>query len=238
VINFTQMKLLISPKNLTEAEIAADGGADIIDIKNPTEGSLGANFPWVIKGIIKAIPGIEISATLGDLDNRPGFASLGARGLSSLGVNYVKGGLLVKNRGAGEEIGGAVVKSVAGRDCKVVLAGYGDNKTLGSITPGEVIEIACITGAHGVMIDTYHKNGTSLFDQMSFKEIKGFVDQAKDNGLLVALAGSIGKGHIPILKDLDPDIVGIRGAVCTENDRVMGAMDMEKVKEFKRLLME
>jgi uncharacterized protein (UPF0264 family) len=39
--------LLISPINTQEAREAINGGADIIDVKNPKEGSLGANFPWV-----------------------------------------------------------------------------------------------------------------------------------------------------------------------------------------------
>ena len=38
------MKVLISPTSLEEAEAVLAGGADIIDIKNPAEGSLGANF--------------------------------------------------------------------------------------------------------------------------------------------------------------------------------------------------
>lgn len=39
------MKLLVSPINKEEAIAAYKGGADIIDVKNPKEGSLGANFP-------------------------------------------------------------------------------------------------------------------------------------------------------------------------------------------------
>ena len=42
------MKLLVSPMNVQEAIASEQGGADIIDVKNPREGSLGANFPWVI----------------------------------------------------------------------------------------------------------------------------------------------------------------------------------------------
>jgi uncharacterized protein (UPF0264 family) len=45
------MKLLISPINKEEAIIASRGGADIVDVKNPKEGSLGANFPWVIRDV-------------------------------------------------------------------------------------------------------------------------------------------------------------------------------------------
>ena len=45
------MKVLISPTSLAEAEAVLAGGADIIDIKNPAEGSLGASFPWVIRDV-------------------------------------------------------------------------------------------------------------------------------------------------------------------------------------------
>ncbi|GAI18919.1 unnamed protein product [marine sediment metagenome] len=40
--------LLVSPRDINEALAAVRGGADILDIKNPEEGSLGANFPWII----------------------------------------------------------------------------------------------------------------------------------------------------------------------------------------------
>ena len=43
------MLLLISPINTDEARESIEGGADIVDVKNPKEGSLGANFPWVIE---------------------------------------------------------------------------------------------------------------------------------------------------------------------------------------------
>ncbi|MFX0101094.1 MAG: (5-formylfuran-3-yl)methyl phosphate synthase, partial [Candidatus Hodarchaeota archaeon] len=42
------MLVLVSPNTLEGAKQAILGGADIIDCKNPAEGSLGANFPWII----------------------------------------------------------------------------------------------------------------------------------------------------------------------------------------------
>ncbi|MEE8167613.1 MAG: (5-formylfuran-3-yl)methyl phosphate synthase, partial [Candidatus Hydrothermarchaeales archaeon] len=89
----THTKLLVSPINLQEAKEALEGGADIIDVKNPKEGSLGANFPWIIREIKSLLPkNVELSATLGDLDFKPGTASLAAYGLVSIGVDYVKAG--------------------------------------------------------------------------------------------------------------------------------------------------
>ena len=50
------MKLLVSVVNENEVAAAVEGGADIIDVKNPAEGALGANFPRVIRAVRKATP--------------------------------------------------------------------------------------------------------------------------------------------------------------------------------------
>ena len=71
------MRLLVSPMNMVEAQAALDGGADILDVKNPKEGSLGANFPWIIREVADLVRGkVPLSATIGDLDYKPGTASL------------------------------------------------------------------------------------------------------------------------------------------------------------------
>ena len=80
--------------NEKEAAEAIAGGADIIDVKNPKEGALGANFPWVIKRIREITPkNIEVSCTLGDVPNLPGAVSLAALGAATTGVDYIKAGL-------------------------------------------------------------------------------------------------------------------------------------------------
>jgi uncharacterized protein (UPF0264 family) len=231
------MKLLVSPMDVIEAKAAVEGGADIIDIKNPSEGSLGANFPWVINEVKEAIPeGLEVSATLGDIDNRPGFASLAAYGLATLNVDYVKAGLLMGRKKEAEKLTTSIVRAVERSDIKVVLAGYADYKNIYSVHPLEIPDVARISGAQGVMVDTYAKNGTTLFEHMAPEELQGFVDSGKECGLTVALAGSLQADHMPTLKELSPDIIGVRGAVCRDNDRVSGKIEKEKVKEFKTRL--
>ena len=75
------MLLLISPINTEEALEAIEGGADIVDVKNPKEGSLGASFPWIIKGVREMTPkDMLVSATLGDVPYKPGTVSLAAMG--------------------------------------------------------------------------------------------------------------------------------------------------------------
>lgn len=233
------MKLLVSPRDLGESKIAAHGGADIIDIKNPLEGSLGANYPWVIKNIKESLPkNLELSATMGDLDNRPGFASLAARGLSNLDVTFIKVGLFVNSFKHSLELAESIVKATKNSKSRVVLAGYADYLKIGTIDPGKLLKTAVLSGAEGVMIDTYQKNGKTLFDNMEIPDLLAFVKEAKDLGFITALAGSIKTEHISRLKKLDPDIVGVRGVVCTNTDRLRGKIEKEKVKEFKKLLVE
>ena len=75
--------------NEIEALQAIAGGADIIDVKNPQEGPLGANYPWVIKKIREITPkNIEVSCTLGEVPNLPGSISLAALGAASLASPY------------------------------------------------------------------------------------------------------------------------------------------------------
>ena len=45
------MKLLVSVLYADEARAAAAAGADIVDVKNPAEGSLGAPSPAVIAAV-------------------------------------------------------------------------------------------------------------------------------------------------------------------------------------------
>ncbi len=78
------MKLLVSPINREEAIIASIGGADIVDVKNPKEGSLGANFPWIIREVKAVVNGRQpISATIGDLTTNPELPPLQPLGQQS-----------------------------------------------------------------------------------------------------------------------------------------------------------
>ena len=217
------MKVLVSPMNLAEAIEALEGGADIIDVKNPSEGSLGANFPWVIREVVELVKkhGKEVSATTGDLLFKPGTASLAALGAAVAGADYIKVGLYgVKNQEEAYEMMYAVVRAVKDFDDakKVVAAGYGDYYRINAVSPLELPEVAAKAGADVVMVDTAIKDGTTLFDHMKVDDVATFVEKAHENGLKCALAGNLGWNHMDLLKQLKPDIIGVRTMVC-ENGR-------------------
>ncbi len=230
------MRLLVSPMNIAEAKAALAGGADIIDVKNPREGSLGANFPWAIRAVVDLAAGrVPVSATIGDLEFKPGTASLAALGAAASGADYVKAGLLgVKTPEQALEMMTGIVRAVKDYDLrkKVVASGYSDFARAGSISPMLLPAVAAEAGADLVMVDTAVKDGRSIFDFMSEQELSDFISAGRDHGLEVALAGTIGFGHLNALKCLDPDIIGVRGIVCGGDRRA--AVQAELVEKLKK----
>ena len=230
------MKILISPTSLEEAEAAIAGGADIIDVKNPAEGSLGASFPWVIRRVAERIAGrpILLSATLGDLPAKPGTAALAALGAIQSGARYIKAGLY----GTRDETEARAVMRAVSRTCREtdaallpVAAGYADYRRFGGLDPQTIVRVARDSDAALVMLDTAIKDGATLFDALDEAELAAFASAARAAGLGVALAGSVGLRHLAALRRVGADVIGIRGAVCRGGDR-RGTIDAALVKDF------
>lgn len=232
------MKLLVSVVNQKEAEESIEGGADIIDVKNPKEGSLGANYPRVIRQVkkITAQKKLELSATIGDMPNLPGTASLAALGAAVSGADYVKVGLFgAKTSEDATTLMTEVVRAVKeyNPQMKTIACGYADYKNFGCVNPLELPHVAYKAKADGVLVDIKIKNKTSnLFTFLGDKELEKLVKQAQNYGLLAALAGSLDVQDVSRVYDLGADIIGVRGAVCAKKDRVSGRLEKEKVAEF------
>jgi len=207
------MQLLVSPSSIEEARRSV--AADIIDVKKPSEGSLGANFPWVIREI-KAFAKKPVSAAIGDFSFKPGGASLAAYGAACAGADYVKIGLAFDGNERAREVISAVVKAVKDEFPKkfVVIAGYSDFERMGSISPFDMAPVAAECGADFAMVDTGVKDGKSTLSFMDEKTLRSFVEENKKLGLGTALAGSLKFEDIDALKRINPDIIGVRGMVC------------------------
>jgi len=217
------MKLLVSPRDVDEARVVIRGNADIVDVKNPKEGSLGANFPWVIRAIKELIVeeqrgnGMELSAAIGDFDYKPGTASLAAFGAATAGADYIKIGLLkIKTREEAVDLLTAVVKAVKGVDPrkKVVSAFYSDYERLNSISPFEITEIAKEVDIDVAMVDTGIKDGRSTLEFLTKDELEIFIYESRSLGLDTALAGALTFEDLTTIKSINPDILGVRGMVC------------------------
>lgn len=231
------MQLLVSAINIEEAKEALKGGADILDVKNPKEGSLGASFPWIIKQISDyANNKTVVSTTIGDVPYKPGTVSLAALGSAVSGSNYVKVGLYgTRNYQEALEVMNAVVKTVKEYDdtITVVACGYADAKQIGSVLPEDIPKMAVNSNSDVAMLDTYQKDGRRLTDFLNKEELSQFTKQTHDYGLEVALAGSVNKKDIQLLEEIDCDIMGVRGCVCTGGDRNQGTINHNLVQDLK-----
>jgi uncharacterized protein (UPF0264 family) len=234
------LKLLISPRNEAEAVEAAAGGADIIDVKNPEEGSLGASFPWIIRRVRQVTPAnIEVSCTVGEAPDLPGSMALASLGAAATGVNYVKAGLFgLKTAEAAVYLMRNVTQAAKEYNpaVKVVVSGYADAARIDTVDPMLVPKIAYEAKADIAMLDTAIKDGKNLFTFLKKPQLSSFVDAAHDYGLKAALAGSLQKENLHEVYALGADIAGMRGAACTLNDRINGQITREKVQELVEII--
>jgi uncharacterized protein (UPF0264 family) len=238
------VKLLVSPDGLDEALVCASAAEylDLVDVKRPAEGSLGANFPWVIRAIRDVVPADKpVSATLGDVPFKPGTVALAALGAVTAGASYIKVGLFgCTTPDQAIEVMRGVVRTVkdANPDALVVASGYADAHRVGCVNPLAIPYIAAESGCDAAMVDTAIKDGTTLYDHMSVATCAEFVASGHDKHLLVALAGSVKVKHLPDLARIGTDIVGVRGAVCSGGDRNTGRIQPELIKAFRMAMDE
>ena len=240
-----KIKLLISPKNIEEAKIVIASHVEYIDCKNPTEGSLGANFPWIIKSMKELIPYDSsqlLSATIGDFPYLPGSAALAALGAAVSGADIIKVGLKgPKNEQQGIKLMKNVVRAVKSynSNIKVVAAGYADQSRMkGSPKFLEIPSIAAQSGADFAMLDTYIKDDKCLFDFLSIEKLLQFKELAKELNLKVAFAGKLKNSDIPKLRKIEPDIIGLRSMICEGFDRDNGEIQTELIEKLKKILYE
>ena len=233
------MKLLISVVSAREVAAAVQGGADIIDVKNPAEGALGAGAPHVIRQVRAATPAaLPVSATLGDLPQLPGTAALAALGAATCGIQYVKVGL----KGAQDvEEAEALLREVcrAVRDyddaIRIIACGYADADQIGALAPADLPLAATQAGVDGCLLDTFDKSHGNLFSCLTDAQLHRFVAECRQSGLLCALAGSLKAEDLPRVREYGADIVGVRTAACV-GGRVHGRVEANKVRHLKSLL--
>lgn len=230
------VQLLVSVVHEEEVAPAVAGGADIIDVKNPQEGSLGANFPHVIRRVRDLTPPeLPVSVAIGDVPNLPGMAALAAAGAAGCGVQYLKVGLMGPREPRDAlRLLAAVCRAAREQDprIRIVATAYADAHKVGALPPLDLPAVAAEAGVDGCMLDTASKSGGTLLTELGAGELEDFVAQCRARGLLCALAGSLGAEDIPRICELAPDIIGVRSAVC-RGDRMNGRVDRGAVRWLK-----
>jgi (5-formylfuran-3-yl)methyl phosphate synthase len=213
------MRLLVSVVSASEARRALAGGADIIDVKDPSEGALGAPAPRVLSEVVEVVGGAApVSVALGDLPDLPHTAALAARGAAACGAQFVKIGLRgVRELDRAVAMMSAVLDAV-GPGVAVIAATYADAGALDppAFPPALLPALVERTGIAGALVDTFAKDGRGLYGWLSESELAELVADTRAAGGSFGLAGQLRLGS---LRRVDADVVGVRSAVCRGGDR-------------------
>jgi FolB domain-containing protein len=206
--------LLASVTGPAEAEIAVAHGADIVDLKDPAQGALGALDPAAVQATVAVIAGRRpASAVTGDLPMQPHIIYGAVEAMAATGVDYVKVGLFP------DEGRNDCIRALAplARLIKIVGVMFADSGADASLVP-----LMAESGFAGAMLDTANKASGRLLDHADVATLGVFVRACRDHGLLSGLAGSLEAPDVPRLLLLAPDYLGFRGALCAAHDRKAG----------------
>jgi len=203
--------LLISVRSASEALAALEGGAALIDVKEPANGPLGRASDQAIAEVVAAVGNRRpVTAALGEL--------LDDRGETlPAGLSFVKWGL------AGYESNMAWHRCLSARwklGPRVVAVAYADWQCARAPSVEDVIRFAA--DRRGVvLIDTHCKESPgqrqhwpTLLDWASAALICRWCEQCRAAGVRIALAGSLGMAEIAELAPARPDWFAVRGAAC------------------------
>jgi hypothetical protein len=232
------MRLLVSVTDAHEARVAVQAGVDIVDVKNPAEGSLGAPGPGVIERVREVVPPERpVSAAIGDLPNLPGTAALAALGAARSGAAYVKVGLWgTPTTDAAVAVLSAVRDALDGR-AAVIAGAYADAERVpgGPLPPGAVVAAARRAGVGGCLLDTALKDDRGLFEWLTPEALAALVAEGHAAGLEMALAGALRAEDLPTVRATGADIAGVRSAACRDGLR-SAPLDAERVERLRALI--
>ncbi|MEE2705721.1 MAG: (5-formylfuran-3-yl)methyl phosphate synthase [Planctomycetota bacterium] len=208
-------KLIVSVRNADEAVTAHNAGADLIDIKEPRNGSLGAPSTETVGAVVREVATARpISVALGDLGEWSDNAGNFSVDIEGLGVRFAKIGLA----------GGADLSSWAAHwkiameqlpaDVQHVAVVYADWQHAGAPPPDEIIDCAHEFDCAATLLDTWDKKRGGLLERWAEGDVSALVTDVQSRGMISVVAGSLDERAIVRLRRVRPDYFAVRGAVC------------------------
>jgi hypothetical protein len=207
-------RLLVSVRSLEEAKLAANAGVDLIDLKEPRNGSLGRVEQDVARQVAEALaPRIPLSMALGELAEWSEDDWKLVSGLPA-GIVFAKIGLAnCADEPSWRQSWRNAIRLQPQR-CAAVAVVYADWRRAAAPRPALVLDEASRNGCRALLIDTFHKDAGDVFAHCSIEELSDIFDRAKRAGLITVLAGSLQLAQLEAFLTLSSDYVAVRGAVC------------------------
>jgi len=221
------MQLLISVKNSEEALLALHAGADVIDLKDPDIGAVGALNLDITAQILRGINGRAlVSATVGENHATLNALVTDIQCRADLGVDIVK---IAFSSLFDDADFFAEMHKITNQNVRLVALFFAD------VTfDTQLIDKLQKMGFYGVMLDTQEKQ-FSLLELQSKAHLEEFIRDCEKNQLISGLAGSLKPQDVEFLQELKPTFIGFRGGVC-ENNMRKSALNLDKVQKIKKML--
>jgi len=207
--------LLVSVRDAAEAAEAFAAGADLIDVKEPLGGSLGAASPEVVARVVRAVAGRRaVSVALGELTEQSSADAVVELPKLAGGVQFAKLGLAgcsaVPNwREKWRQLLGDLPTATA-----AVAVIYADWAAAAAPPPDAILAAARQAGCRAVLVDTFDKRGPGLMKLWSLDDLRIIVRRGREAGMRVVFGGQLRAEHFPQLLPLEPDFLAVRGAAC------------------------
>jgi len=235
-------RFLASVRSVEEALLADVLGAELIDLKEPAHGALGAVAATDQRRIVSALEEggkrrPPVSATVGDLPFEPDLLADAIRRTAATGVDIVKFGVYASGMAARK--GFADLDLCLDHDPPpVALVALLLVDRMANIDEALALARAAmrVTGVKGVMLDTAEKGAAAraLPDIFSHAELSNFVAGVHACEGFAGFAGSLRIEHVEALVATGADILGFRGALC--HGTRAGMLDAHAVENvFDRL---
>jgi uncharacterized protein (UPF0264 family) len=204
---------LASVQSLEEAQSLVEHLPDILDMKNPSQGALGALTHQTVTEIVRWINHRCLcSATVGDLTMQADILTAAILDMAATGVDYVKIGIFDEpDLSRCIEQLESTIKAI---NTPVIAVMFADQ-----LPAQKMITTLAKAGFAGVMLDTATKNGQGLLEHLSIQSLETFVFEAKSARLLCGLAGALKIENIQQLRPLEADYLGFRSALCHQQTR-------------------
>jgi FolB domain-containing protein len=219
--------MLASVMSPAEAEAVFAGGADIIDLKDPAKGALGALDIGIAADIVRSVGRRRpVSAAAGAAQRTPRDVVDTVAAIAATGVDYVKVGISPE----GVPADSVRALSLHAKKSKLVGVLFAD-----CMPHLDMLALMADTGFAGAMLDTAKKGAGRLLDHLDIAVLDRFVDRCRKRGLLSGLAGSLEAPDVPRLLPLQPDFLGFRGSLCKGRIRE-ATIDAASVKMIRELI--
>lgn len=222
-------RLLVSVRNAAEAEAALAGGAHVIDVKEPSRGSLGRADDATIAEVVRVVSGRRpVSAALGELRDFKRWPEC----LSQL--QFVKWGWAALRT---SNLRAAMAQHACEQNspCEIVTVAYADAQRAEAPDTDELVEYVVSAKQRVLLLDTFVKDGRTLLNWLDEARLESITQRCQAAGVRVALAGSLGFDEIRALKRLRPDWFAVRGAACRGGQR-NATVDIGLVQRLVELL--